>query len=470
MAPWRLAAWALTALMAAGVSYSVLRIPVQTTDSLIPILAAHRAPSLVQAVMDNAYSGGYLRPLRIAQIQMLFDASGGRYFLAYKGFHVALAIACCGLFTLALRPRTRADFVALAVALTVLTGLHTFFMTVAEAYPINHFLEIAVLCLLTLVLAQSAGGWCVDLAAALTFVVAALTLESGLLVWVVAVGARATGMRGISMRGVAAMTVLLAAYLYVRFVYLATGVPALIERASGFGTARLEPDALMQRFGDWPYGFYAYNVASSLLTVLISEPRGGVWEIATDLGAGRMALGSIVNIMSSAVTSVVIGWFVVQRGSDWKRGTFAPPDRIVVVALLLLVANAAVSYAYTKDEIMSPAGVFYALAAFVGMRHALEWLGDAGRPRRVIIAAGCVLVIAVAGWSVRAVGLHYGMHRAAFNVRNEWVDVLQWLDQQGDPPRSESERQLVNALRDEAIAAGVVNPDWLFSRVNRLLR
>ena len=121
--------------MAAGVSYSVLRIPIQTTDSLIPILAAHRTPSVAYAIADNIGSGAYLRPLRIAQIQILFDLSGGRYSLAYRGFHVGLVLACFALFGLALNPRTRADFIALACALTILTGLHTFVMTVADDLP-----------------------------------------------------------------------------------------------------------------------------------------------------------------------------------------------------------------------------------------------------------------------------------------------------------------------------------------------
>jgi len=38
-----------------------------------------------------------------------------------------------------------------------------------------------------------------------------------------------------------------------------------------------------------------------------------------------------------------------------------------------IVANAVLSFAYTKDEVMSTAGIFYALAAFGGMRAALAW-------------------------------------------------------------------------------------------------
>ena len=44
-------------------------------------------------------------------------------------------------------------------ALTVLTGLHTFLGFLREAFPINHFLEIAVLALVALNLTLSRGGW-----------------------------------------------------------------------------------------------------------------------------------------------------------------------------------------------------------------------------------------------------------------------------------------------------------------------
>ena len=383
---------------------------------------------------------------------------------------MGLVLACFALFGLALNPRARADFIALAVALSILTGLHTFVMTVAEAYPINHFLEMCVLCLLTLVLAQSKGGWWADLGAVLTFIVASLTLESGLLVWVVALAARVLGMRGISTRGLVAMTLLLSAYFYLRFAYLDIGVPSLSERSSGFGTARLDPEELVRRFGDWPYGFYAYNALSSFLTVLLSEPREGVWEIIADRATGRMAPGSVINVVSSTITLALIVWFAIRRASAWTRGAFAPADRVVIMMFLVLAANAVISYGYTKDEIMSPAGVFYALGAFVALRHAIDWLTETGRNRRAIAIVWCVLLVAAAGWSIRSVGLHYRMHRTALDVRSEWVDVLAWLETQGDPPRSEAERQIVDRLRDDAIEFDVVHPDWLSARINRLLR
>src|SRR6185436_17068888 len=116
-----------------------------------------------------------------------------------------------------------------------------------------------------------------------------------------------------SRRGVAMVTVLLAGYLAMRFWYLGTGVPALSERSSGFGLQQLDPGELQRRFGAWPYGFYAYNVLSSILTVLFSQPRAGIWTIPAEFMRGRVAGGTIINVVSSAVTTALVGWFVATR-------------------------------------------------------------------------------------------------------------------------------------------------------------
>ena len=234
MSAARAMVFALASLFALAIAADLLWMPIQVGDSLGEILDASRSPSIWASFTGSLGTDEYLRPLRIAQIKALFDiAPAQHYWVAYRGFHVVLLVAGVMLFTRALRVSTHTDFAAAAFSLLVLTGLHTFRGTVQEAFPINHFLEMAVACLIALNLAQSRGGLWTDLAAAVTFAVAALTLESGLLVWVVAVTAWSVGWRGISRRGLALMTVLLGAYFYLRFVHLATGVPALTQRSSG---------------------------------------------------------------------------------------------------------------------------------------------------------------------------------------------------------------------------------------------
>ena len=66
-----------------------------------------------------------------------------------------------------------------AFALTVFTGLHTFLGFVREAFPINHFLQVAVLVLIAVPAARSRPRPVVDIAVNLIFVAACLTLRVG---------------------------------------------------------------------------------------------------------------------------------------------------------------------------------------------------------------------------------------------------------------------------------------------------
>src|SRR4029077_14288325 len=121
-------------------------------------------------------------------------------------------------------------------------------------------------------------------------------------------------------------------YLALRFGYLRTGVPALSERSSGFGLRQVGPDELQRRFGAWPYGFYAYNVLSSILTVLFSEPRAGIWTIPAEFMRGRIAGGTLINVASSAMTTALVGWFVATRWRAWWTRTFDRDDQIAIVS------------------------------------------------------------------------------------------------------------------------------------------
>ena len=460
----RAVAWAITAIMAATVCYSVLRIPLQVTDSLIPMLDAQRMDSVIGAFTSGATASGYFRPLRSAQIQTVFEVSGGHYFGAFKGFQVALVLVTFALFLIVLQVDSRDRVAALVFALTVLMGLHTFRGTVWEAYPVNHSLEVVAFCLLALALSRSRGGTWVDIAAALTFVAATFTVESGLLVWVVIAAAWLAGARGISRRGVLIVTALLAGYVALRFGYLRTGVPALTERSSGFGLQQLSPDELQRRFGAWPYGFYAYNVVTSIVSVLFSEPRAGIWTIPVEFMRGRVAGGTIINVVSSTVTTAAIAWLVATRWRAWRERQLDRDDQIVFVALAVIVANGIISYSYTKDEIMGPAGVFYALAAFV----AIAALVSRFTTRAPALAL--VLFIAASGWVVRTAGLHYQMHLMAFYDRNEWVYVDDWLASQKSTPTTPEGQALVKQLREDAIDRTTIDPYLLSPRLDQWFR
>lgn len=428
--------------------------PVQVYDALNEILDAQASPSAWASFDNGLWQTNYLRPMRLAQIKVFFDLAGGEhYWLVYRGFHALLIVTALLLFTAAQRVSTRTDLAASAFALVVLFGLRSFRGTVQEAFPINHFLEMVVFCLLTLNLARSRGGWWADVGALLTFVVAALTLESGLLVWVVAVTAWAVGWRGISTRGVAAMTALVAGYVYLRFLFVSAGLPDLSERSSGFLLAVLDPPELQQRFGDRVMWFYAYNVVASAFSVLFSEPSGGVFLTAVQWLEGDLRPRVVIPLITSAATTILLAWAAARRlRRPWQLDE---TGRFLVVLVMVLAANSAVSYAYTKDEIMGVAGAFYALAAFAGMREALSRLDSLPRVATVVLllAAAALSV----GWTVRAAGTHYLLRTQAFRHQNDWAHLPGRLSREGQWPADPAARTLIGQLYSAAIRMEVPN-------------
>ena len=451
----RVAAFLVAGVIALSFAYDLMRMPVQVGDALGEILAAQQTPSVSSAFWGSAGTSGYLRPLRIAQIKGLFDlAAGEHYWLVYRGFHALLLLAAVWLFTRALGVQDWRDWAAAVFALTVLTGLHTFRGTVRESFPINHFLEIAVFCLVALNLARSRGGWWADVGAVVTFVFASLTLESGLLVWVVVVAAWLSGMRGISRRGLAGITVMLAAYLAIRFVYLSTGTPGLEERSAGFGFGVLESDQLQARFADNPLPFYVYNVLASIMSVLFAEPQSGVFWLTRAVTTGDSVPPRLwLPVVSSIATTALIAWAGIRIIR--RRHTMEEPDRLLVVFAAVLLANAALSYAYTKDEIISVAGVFYALAAYAAARLAIEHV-PASALRRVAL---CAVVAAIAtGWVVRSAGAHHVLRTQAFKHKNDWARMPQAQLRDEGSPEERRAAALVRQLQRDAIAMRVTNP------------
>jgi hypothetical protein len=445
-----------------AIAIDLLWMPVQVSDSVGEILDAQQSPSIAASFADSIGAAAYMRPVRIAQIKALFDvAAGEHYWLVYRGFHALLLIGALLLFTGSLRVSTGIDVAASAFALSVLVGLRTFRGAVQEGFPINHFLEIVVFCLLTLHLARSRGGWWADIVAALTFVIAALTLESGLLVWVVAIAAWAVGWRGISKRGIAAMTLLAAAYVYARFFLLATGLPGLAERSSGFLFSVLEPEQLQERFGAQPIWFYLYNVTASALSVLFSEPTGGVYMFTGGWLSDDLPPRLIIPVVTSIATTGVLVWAAVR-----SLRVSAPLDdgaRLIVVGAAVVAANSVLSYAYTKDDIMSVAGAFYAFAAFAGMRALLQHVERLPQSAAIMVVA---LAVALSvGWSIRAAGIHYVLRTYAFRAQNDWVHLPADWRREGRWPDDPAAQRLLRRLHGDAVRFELPNtrigvPEW----------
>lgn len=479
----RAAAYLVAAIIALSFSYDLMRKPIQVSDSLMELLDVQQSPSLYATFVAHSPRGPFLRPLRQVQIKALFDLADGHYWLVYRGFHALLLTAMLLLFTRALRVQSWADFAAAVFALTVVTGLHTFRGTVREAFPINHFLEIVVFCLIALNLSQGRvaprpdepvlagrsasadrhGGWWIDLAAAVTFVVASLTLESGPLVWVVIVAAWASGMRGISRRGVVAVTLLLGAYFWVRFVFLDIGTPGLEGRDSGFGIRMLDPAEIERRFGADPTWFYVYNVMTSILSVLFSDPERGVFHTVRTWLEGEMPARLYLATVPSVITTGLIAWVVAARVRGRARHMPVASDQFFIIFAVVLVANSVLCYAYAKHEIISVAGAFYAFAAFAAARYAVGGLKASGY---LMSGAGrvamCLMLGAMAaGWAFRSAGVHHMIQTQAFRERLEWANLdPEKLADRGYPSDARA-RALAAQLRRDALDLRMANPRLL---------
>jgi hypothetical protein len=453
---WTVGAYVYGLAVVLGLAHFLYGIPIQLTDSYGNML---KLDTPWGELLRNEFTAhGYLRPLLFAELKAVYDLSGGNYFAWFRGVHVAQVLVLVLLFLNLARPRTKRDLILVPLGLAVLVGMHTFRGTVVEAFPVNTFMTVLLCCLAAAVLALGERRWWTDAAAVLLFVVAALTVETGLLVWVVLMGAALVGGRAVSRPAVAVVSVLFLGYFVIRFVVLDVGAPTLLERSSGFGFAVLDAGELATKFGSNPLPFYAYNVAASVSSVLFAEPRSGVFRLTHAIVEDRAAPGLWINVTTSVLATMLIGVFLWQRRAHLRTWSFDRDDRLVLLFVMVAAANAVISYPYTKDVVMSPAGALFAVAAYAAARSA-SWPASGGA---ALATAAAALVLA-SGWSVRAVGTHVQLREHAFKIRNDWAYADRWFAQQSEALRQDGQRPLKRILQRDAIYGHQVPPELTLS-------
>jgi len=422
----------------------LLAIPVQLSDSFTEFISVH-GRSLSQVIAAEFYNGTYFRPFRRALIKSVYELSGGHYYAAFRGFQALQVLVLLLLFARMLRVRSSAALAALPLGIAIVVGIHTFAGAVVEGLPVNHFLTILICCVAAMNIAQAQRTHLTDVAAVAVLVCAMLTIESGLLIWVIFIAAYAVGYRGISRSALIVLTVCVATYFLGRFVLIGGAAPGLNERSAGFGFSVLNPDDLVRRFGGNPIPFYAYNVLSAMSCVLFAEPRGGVWMFVRELLRGRPEPWQFVNVLTSVATTVLIARYAAARLANWRARGFDEPDRFVIIFLAVLPLNALFAGGYEKDVIMSPAGLFYAAAAYFVLRERLSGV------KAVSLAPAVALLLAV-GWSVRFVGIHDSLRARALSVREEWAYYDDWVREQPRPmPLTPEEQAIKQHLYDDAV-------------------
>ena len=444
----------LAGALGIAVAQSVYNIPIQVSDSLDVIIESRQPPSswdLFVSQVSQA-SATTLRPGRYLQARWLgelADAGGGAYHVVFRGLHALLACAIVVLFAWVARARTATDVAALGIALTVLIGHHTFSGMMREAYPVNHYAEIACGALLIVGIAQRRPRALPQIVALAILAAGLLVIESAVLLWVVLVGCVVIGLPGLTRKTAYIATGMLALYLAARPI-LDISSPGIGSHGSGWLTTMYSADELATRFGSNPWPFYAYNILGGALSVVTSDPRFGVYRVLSWPWPPVV----IVHLVSSLALSVaMVGYARVSLRrpvSSWTTET-----RLTALAAVVLAVSALLCATYIKDEIVSTAGVFYALAAYATIR----WLFDVaieGGVRGAVAAAGIVLAASL--WGFRTVGTHYELRRTAFVTRNDWA--IDATPPSGDDV-SADDRARFSKLRADALQHRVTSPGFL---------
>ncbi len=454
-------------VLTAGVGTTLIRVPFEVSEVIGNLLMFQTSPSAGQMMIDTFVAphgpAGFLRTFSAATGKFLFDVSGGHYLLVYRAFHTALVLILLLSLARLVKARSAVTFGLALLAAVALVGAHTFHETVRETETNIKLIVPAMLMALLALSASEPAWWKGPLAVTAAFF-GFFSNELGLLIWVSLVAAALVGCRGVPRWALWSTTAILGAYFFLRFVQWNVGSPGLSERSSGFGFTRYDPDELIAMFGTNPYPLYAYNVFASALTVFFSEPRSGAFIVTRDVLNGNPQWGAVLEVVTSAATTAVMGWFAVRRSRHWWRLEFDHEDRLFLVAMAVIAANAMISFPYAKEVTMSSAGVFYALAMFPALR---QWL-DA-MPSKASFLRGAFVYAVVAcislGWVVRGASFFVDMRRAAYRAQNDWVNVYEWMESQHMQTPSPQGRVLVDTLRREALAMDVPRlyhePAWL---------
>jgi hypothetical protein len=161
---------------------------------------------------------------------------------------------------------------------------------------------------------------------------------------------------------------------------------------------------------------------------------------------------NILEVVSSVLTTA---WIAVAATSLLKpAGALSRGAQLLVVCGAVIAASAVLSFSYTKDEIMSTAGVFYAIAAYAA---GVQLLGRPARRMLGAVAVGAVLVSSPL-WAIRAAGIHHRLAWEAFKQRNDWALLPSIWEPQGRWPGNAHDRAVLMELRAEALALRAPNP------------
>ena len=236
-------------------------------------------------VSDTADLGEIYRPLNLILTKAVFEIRGADFFVFRTAHLITLGVLLLG-WLKACDPRTWRDVMRFAVATGCLLGLHTT-RDLFHGVPLNPYTIVCAVAVWAFVLARQPPGRASHVWPALLTTVALLTIEVGFVIPLMLLVAYYVGWRGLSAGGLAAAVLVTGVYVAARAALFSELESAPFYPETGFGFDVIDVVTQERLFGRFPILFYGYNAASALLTVLASEPRGGIFEfVGTDLARG----------------------------------------------------------------------------------------------------------------------------------------------------------------------------------------
>jgi hypothetical protein len=184
------------------------------------------------------------------------------------------------------------------------------------------------------------------------------------------------------------------------------------------------------------------------MSVLFSEPQAGVFEAIRAWLDDRVLPRVVVPVVTSAVTTGLIVWATARRAVN--RHALDDTARFIIVAVAVIGANAILSFSYTKNDILSIAGAFYALAAYGAIRDGLLTAPAMQRAARIGFAV--LLCLLSVGWTIRSVGVHYVLRSQAFKHQADWVALRGRWQRDERWPSDLTEQRLILQLRGDAVS------------------
>jgi hypothetical protein len=438
--------WALTYVVLFSLVFS--RISWSLGDTYSHLIV----PALMpwgEAIAYAFGSGREYRPLFTLAIKASYEAVG-TWLPFYQTLVVALFAALLAVTVWVCRPMNRRRALAACVAISCICGLHTS-RIVWGFWPLNHYAAVIVCVMLAIGLAlhrrrlhDDRGADLVGPAALGTLTFAALlSLELGVLIVPLTIVLWWAGAPGLSRRSVVSVLAATAAYAAIRFT-LAEYSGESLYADTGFIFQTVDAATLRARFGGSPWLLWGYNVASTMLTILLSEPREGVYSFVESLLAHDMESWRWFHVGTSALTTTVIAGGLL-RGWPWKER-----DRLLVAAgCTLLVCGSALGFMYTRDRIGLAGGIGYALLLYVALAAWLEKMPAARRPRRAIVV---LVTIVAAAWIVRSAEMGFQLRDTAWDYRVEWTDRFEELG------AKQEQTAVMDEMRATALARTPADP------------